>query len=107
MTIIKVNTKIQNRGKKITVTINNKSENKPIKLKQIKSYARKLITRYNINSDGDIYIRGLGILGFLTIKGLNSDIDHMFNNEEEYLQNRVKDDTKFTEFKSVQFVLFR
>ena len=74
--------------------------------KQIKNYATKLINRYHIKSERDIYVRALGNLGFTTLKSLEDTIDNMYENEEEYFEDRVREDTKFTEFYQVQYVLF-
>ena len=104
MTIIKI--KKQITKKQIKITINNKDTGKPLKLKQIKNYATKLIDRYHIKSENDIYVRGLGNLGFTTLKSLQDNIDNMYNNDEEYFSDRVKEDTKFTEFYETQYVLF-
>ena len=49
MTIIKI--KKQITKKQIKITINNKDTNKPLKLKQIKNHATKLINRYHIKSE--------------------------------------------------------
>jgi len=46
MTTIKIKKQVDT--KRIKITINNKD---PIKLKQIKKYASKLIDRYNIKND--------------------------------------------------------
>jgi len=104
MTIIKI--KKQITKKQIKITINNKDTNKPLKLKQIKNYATKLINRYHIKSEKGIYVRALGNLGFTTLKSLEDTIDNMYNYNEEYIGDRVKEDTKFTEFYEIQYVLF-
>ncbi len=64
----------------------------------IKKYASRLIERYNIKSEQKIYIRGLTNLGFTTIKSLHNTFDNMYDNEEEYFEDRVDDDTEFKEF---------
>ena len=52
------------------------------------------------------YIRVLGDLGFVTLKPLDENIDNLYENEEEYFEDRVREDTKFTEFYQVQYDLF-
>jgi len=101
MTTIKIKKQVDT--KRIKITINNKD---PIKLKQIKKYASKLIDQYNIKNDKNTYIRVLGDLGFVTLKPLDENIDNMYENEEEYFEDRVREDTKFTECYQVQYVLF-
>jgi len=104
MTIFKIKKQID--SKKIKITINNKDKT-PIKLNQIKKYASKLIDRYNIKNDKNIYVRALSNLGFVTLKPLDENIDDMYDNEEEYFEDRVREDTKFTEFYEIQYVLFK
>ena len=53
-----------------------------------------------------MYVRALGNLGFTTLKSLEDTIDNMYNYDEEYIGDRVKEDTKFTEFYEIQYVLF-
>ena len=103
MTTIKIKNKLTQNRIKITISSKDKT---PIKLKQIKKYASKLIDRYKITNDRNTYIRALGNLGFVTLKPLDENIDNMYDNEEEYFEDRVREDTKFTEFYEVQYVLF-
>jgi len=104
MTTIKIKKQINDKEIKITISNKNKT---PLKLKLIKKYGTKLLSRYNISSDKNTYIRALSNLGFTTLKSLNETIDNMYDNEEEYFADRVQDDTKFVEFYEIQYVLFK
>ena len=103
MTIFKIKKEVDN--KKIKIIISPKDK-KRIKFNQIKKYASRLIKRYNIKNEKHMYIRGLTNLGFTTIKSLKNTFDNMYDNEEEYFEDRVHDDTQFKEFYEVQYVLF-
>lgn len=94
------------KGKQIKLTIHSQ-DGKPLTTKQIKLYGHQILKQYNITNEKQLYIRGLNDLGFFTLKSLNSNIDYIDNDEDEYLDGRVKDPAKFKEYFQAQYVLFR
>ncbi len=58
------------------------------------------------NIQGNIHLDSLDPAKYITIKKLSKEIDDLCEDYEQYLDGRVKDDTKFMEFFAVQYELF-
>ena len=91
-------------GKRIKVSITTKN-GMPLNLKLVKRYYTALLNKYNVK-DENSYIRALSTLGFMTLKSLNESIESVYEDEEDYFDGRVCDNSKFTEFIEVQCILF-
>lgn len=85
----------------INITKGNK---KNLKLVDIKS-----IGKYIMNDIDDKYkkkckmvITGLGPLGRSLLKGYEDDIDLMADTEDDYLNGRVRESTKFQKFTQIE-----
>jgi len=95
---------IKKSKNKINITIR-ESNDAPMDLNQITKYAEGLLKQYHLK-DKSVYIRGLGQLGFATLKSLDRPLASINTDEEDYLQGRVKSNTKFDHFYKVEFTLF-
>jgi hypothetical protein len=85
------------RQTNIKLTKNNK---KDITLKEIQQLAKKLMK--DAPKGSKLAIKALGVHGMRSFKTYDSDTN--FKNEEEYLDGRVKETTKFTnEFSQIYF----
>ena len=68
-------------------------------------YAKHLLRQYKLK-DKNIYIRALGSLGYITMKSLDKQLNHIENDYDDYLNGRVRNTDRFTEFNKIEYVLF-
>lgn len=85
-----------------------KMGNKKINIETVKSYVDNLekeAQQKNINVD--ILVRGVNAIGKNEcIKSLKQSSDEMIDTYQEYFEGSVRDPTKFSEFYSVNFLIF-
>lgn len=93
------------KGNKIKANINF-TNNKQLSLKLIKYHAKQLAKENNVK-ENNIYVKALGDIGYLTLKALNTNIDHMYSTMDDYFSDRVREKPKFTEIYSVEYTLFK
>ena len=84
------------------------TNNKPISLKEVKKLVLMLqkIYKDKKKKDPKILVRGLDILGNITLKGYDDSVDDMFEDVEDYLKGRVQSSTKYSEFRQLEICLF-
>ena len=95
-------------GKRGGIININKGENKKMKLKDIKTITEMindmLVTKYK--QKPEIVVTGLGINGRRLLKGVNADIAHMHETDDEYLNGRVSETTKFDTFTQIEIYYY-
>jgi hypothetical protein len=84
------------------------SNNTPMKPKDVKQIVKSLRQKYinTKNKEPKILVRGYDALGAFCLKSYEQDIDDMFEDLEDYLRGRVKDDTRFREFTQIEISMF-
>lgn len=83
-------------------------QNKPMKPKEVKKIVQLLNKKYidTKKKDPKILVRGMDTLGQMTLKGYDEPIDDMFEDVEDYLNGRVKANTKYLDFTQVEISMF-
>lgn len=106
--------KILNNSKKTMGKVNKgiityaKSDKSKIDLEDIKEIGKHIMDTIQNKYDKEckIVINGLGILGRTLLKGYEDDIDYMASNDDEYLNGRVREKTKFQEFTQIEIYYY-
>ncbi len=76
--------------------------------KDVKKMAQMLSEKFK-NKKGKepkMLIRARGILGTFCVKGFDETIDNMFENEEDYLNGRTKESTKYKEYNQIEILMY-
>jgi hypothetical protein len=85
----------------INITKGNK---KSLKLLDIKTIGKHIMDDIDAKykKKCKMIITGLGPLGRSLLKGYDDDIDQMAENEDDYLNGRVRESTKFQKFTQIE-----
>jgi hypothetical protein len=85
-----------------------KQNNTKIDLDDIKSIGKYIMDTIEskYNKKCKLVINGLGVLGRTTIKSYEDDINYIANNDDEYLNGRVREKTKFQEFTQIEIYYY-
>ena len=85
-----------------------KTGNKKINIETVKSYVDNLEKEAQQKGiDINILVRGVNVLGKNEcLKGFREHSDRIIERYEEYLEGAVKDPSKFTDFYTVNFLIF-
>jgi hypothetical protein len=85
-----------------------KQNNSKIDLDDIKSIGKHIMETIEnkYNKTCKLVINGLGILGRTTIKSYDDDINYIADNDDDYLDGRVKETTKFQEFTQIEIYYY-
>ena len=79
-------------------------KNTPMNPKEIKTLVRMLEKKYidKKHKEPKIIVRAYDELGLFCLKSSTDSIDDMFEDFEDYLKGRVKDDTKYKQFTQIE-----
>jgi hypothetical protein len=97
------------RGKLTKGVISYAKENKSkIDLDDIKNIGIHIMKtiKDKYNKDCKLFINGLGVLGRTLIKGYEDDINYIASNDDEYLNGRIREKTKFQEFTQIEIYYY-
>ena len=84
------------------------SDDTPLNLEDVKEIAGRLEEKFRrqYNREPKTLIIGLAPTGTFTLKSYNEDYQDMYDDIEDYLNGRVRDETKFKEFYTIKIVIY-
>ncbi len=96
-----------NKKTKQKIVIKNKND-KNLDMNDVKQIATLVAEKFKKNKGKDpkMLIRARGKLGIFCIKDFEETIDNMFENEEDYLNGRVKETTKYKEYNQIEILMY-
>jgi len=80
----------------------------PMTLNEVKQISQKIETTYEkkYKKKPKMLILGLPITGRFQLKSYDEDYTDMIENEAEYFENKVRDDTKFKTFFKIEIYIY-
>ena len=87
----------------------NRNDEKQLNPKEVKSLANKssnLFEKKKHRKHSTMIIRGVNDLGYQTIKSNNVSIAHMLDDEEDYYRDKVKSDTNFQKYYTIELIVY-
>jgi hypothetical protein len=94
------------RGGKMQVLQIHDTDKKPLSISKVKEIASKITDKYKDDKRYKFIIRGLGSDMWYTLKSKDQDeVNYM--DEEEYLQDRPKNSTKFQQYYQLQITILK
>ena len=100
--VVRTNTLKSGKITRNSITIS-KTNEKEMKHNEINKLLKTIMKKHV--SGKKFFITGLSPLGIWTLKGINDNDPILFLDEEEYLDGRVKDTSKFSTLSQITFTI--